>query len=53
MKRGKTIHPGLGEPTQFVDWQFKAEERLALESVPLKSQIISKVNGRWFMCAEI
>ncbi|KAH0490022.1 hypothetical protein TgHK011_001507 [Trichoderma gracile] len=33
LKRGKTIHPALGEPTQFVDWEFKAEERLALEDL--------------------
>ncbi|KAL7809077.1 hypothetical protein V8C26DRAFT_412376 [Trichoderma gracile] len=32
-KRGKIIHPALGEPTQFVDWEFKAEERLALEDL--------------------
>ncbi|PTB63011.1 hypothetical protein BBK36DRAFT_1171816 [Trichoderma citrinoviride] len=31
--RGKTIHPALSEPTQFVDWEFKAEERLALEDL--------------------
>ncbi|KAL7815086.1 hypothetical protein V8C44DRAFT_356852 [Trichoderma aethiopicum] len=33
LKRGKTIHSALGEPTQFVDWEFKAEERLALEDL--------------------
>ncbi|OTA00683.1 hypothetical protein A9Z42_0009300 [Trichoderma parareesei] len=29
----KTIPPALGEPAGFIDWEFKAEERLALEDL--------------------